>query len=374
MEINLSDWASLVQDVAAGLQALPPRLSNCLDPKVMTLLQRLEAVTQVRFCHLCHYPDTNCRCSGVPLLTPLTSWSQIMEWTPGYRMTASPGGVTTLSTSLGGMFGLVPPPPGISIWDTSLWETPIPQQPVTTPSYRPPIGRGEWLKATLSMRAPVPQVPQMAPAIHQPPPLPQGRPATPYQHVVQLLIRTSGSRVTFDSSAIKPAPTGSQDTDLCRRQVSRGRDDDSQPASCPGGGQEGSSISETSNQMPQQEGGCPTRAPRNIPPSSTPGNPSPQPGGIMRASPRNPLKNLTHYRSAGWRKDLDHILGSFYHYNFPSHKGGSGRISWAVPRGMEDYQRREATPVHALHGEPLPYPHRCQTQGIESIYRVDQAK
>ena len=40
----------------------------------------------------------------------------------------------------------------------------------------------------------------------------------------------------------------------------------------------------------------------------------------MRASPKNPLKNITHYRSAGWRKDLTHILGSFYHYNNPSHK------------------------------------------------------
>ena len=87
MEINLSDWTSLVLDVAAGLQALPPGLSNCLDPKVTTLLQWLEAVTQVRFCCLCYYPDTNCRCS-VPLSTPLTSWSQIMERTPVYRMTA----------------------------------------------------------------------------------------------------------------------------------------------------------------------------------------------------------------------------------------------------------------------------------------------
>ena len=48
--------------------------------------------------------------------------------------------------------------------------------------------------------------------------------------------------------------------------------------------------------------------------------PSPQPGSIMKASLRNPLKNLTNYRSTGWRKDLDHILGSFYHYNYPSHK------------------------------------------------------
>ena len=172
MEINLLDWASLVQDVAAGLQALPPGLSNCLDPEVITLLQWLEAVTKLRFCHLYYHPDTNCRCAGVPPLTPLTSWSQITEQTPGYGMTASSGGVTTPSTSLGGMSRLVPPPPGISIWDTFPWKAPIPQQPVTTPSYRPPVGRGERLKATLSMRGLVPQAPQIAPAICQLPPLP----------------------------------------------------------------------------------------------------------------------------------------------------------------------------------------------------------
>ena len=212
------------------------------------------------------------------------------------------------------------PPPGISIWDMSPWETPILQQPLTTPSYRPPIGRDKWLKATLSMRALVPQVPQIAPAIHQPPPLPQGQPATLYQQVVQPLIRTLGLRVTFDPSATKPAPTGSWDTDVHGRQVSRGRDDGNQPASHSRGGWEGSSIRETSNQKPQQEGGCPTGVPHNIPSSSTPGSTLPQLGGIMRASPGNPSKNVTHYRSAGWKKDLGHILGSFYHYNYPSHK------------------------------------------------------
>ena len=40
----------------------------------------------------------------------------------------------------------------------------------------------------------------------------------------------------------------------------------------------------------------------------------------MKASPRDPLKNLTNYRSAGWRKDLGHILRSLYCYNYPSHK------------------------------------------------------
>ena len=118
-EINLSAWVSLVQDVTAGLQALPQGLSNCLEPKVWTLLRRLEAATQVRLCHLCYHPDTNCQCSGVPPLAPLPSWSQIMERTPGYGTTVSSSVTTTPSTSLGGMFGLVPPPPGFSIRDTS---------------------------------------------------------------------------------------------------------------------------------------------------------------------------------------------------------------------------------------------------------------
>ena len=34
---------------------------------------------------------------------------------------------------------------------------------------------------------------------------------------------------------------------------------------------------------------------------------------------------------------------------------------------MEDYQRREATPVHALHGASLPGPHRHQTQGLSQF-------
>ena len=72
--------------------------------------------------------------------------------------------------------------------------------------------------------------------------------------------------------------------------------------------------------MPRQEGGCPSGVPRNIPPSSTSGKPSPKPGGVKKASPRNPLMNIANYRSTGWRKDLDHILGSFFRYNYPSRK------------------------------------------------------
>ena len=70
--------------------------------------------------------------------------------------------------------------------------------------------------------APVLQAPQMAPPNHQPLPLPRGRPATLYQQAVQPPSKSTGLGVTFNSSANKPAPTGSQDAEGCGRQGTRG--------------------------------------------------------------------------------------------------------------------------------------------------------
>ena len=60
------------------------------------------------------------------------------------------------------------------------------------------------------------------------------------------------------------------------------------------------------------------------------------------------------------------------------HGGGVGQVevpqpSGAAPRGVENNQRRDATQVHALQGASIPGTHQCQTQGVEPIYRVDQA-
>ena len=65
--------------------------------------------------------------------------------------------------------------------------------------------------------------------------------------------------------------------------------------------------------MPHQEGGHPAGVPHNVPPSSIS-------SGAKKASPGDPLRNISNYKSAGWRKDLNHILRSFYQYNYPSHK------------------------------------------------------
>ena len=76
-QINLSDWASTVQDVAAGLLALLQGLSSCLLPEVVNLLLHLESVSQVGFCLHCYLPGASCRCLRASSLASLPSWSQV---------------------------------------------------------------------------------------------------------------------------------------------------------------------------------------------------------------------------------------------------------------------------------------------------------
>ena len=129
-ELNLSGWAALVQDVAAGLQALPPNLGHDMGPPAVALLQLLEASTGVGFCRYCCSPGPRCKCVGASQPVPPASWSQIVEQTPGYGVTASSGGMTTPSTSVAGMPGYVAPPPGLTPPDFSSWSLPPPEAPL----------------------------------------------------------------------------------------------------------------------------------------------------------------------------------------------------------------------------------------------------
>ena len=114
-ELNLSGWAALVQDVAAGLQVLPPNLSRDIILPAVALLQLLEMLTGLAFCHYCCHMGSRCTCMGAYQPTPPQSWSQIVEQTPGYGVTASSGGMTTPSTTAAGMPGYVAPPPGLPL-------------------------------------------------------------------------------------------------------------------------------------------------------------------------------------------------------------------------------------------------------------------
>ena len=72
-ELNLSGWAALVQDVVAGLQALPPNLGHDISLPAVALLQLLEASTGVGFCHYCCSPGPLCKCEGASQLVPPAS-------------------------------------------------------------------------------------------------------------------------------------------------------------------------------------------------------------------------------------------------------------------------------------------------------------
>ena len=72
--------------------------------------------------------------------------------------------------------------------------------------------------------------------------------------------------------------------------------------------------------MPCQVDEHPSSAPHNVPPASTPASTLPQHGSGARASPKDHSKNASNYRSAGWRKDLEHALKVYYRHNVASFK------------------------------------------------------
>ena len=146
-ELNLSGWAALVQDVAAGLQAPPPNLGRDMGLPAVALLQLLETSTGLEFCRYCCHLGSQCTCMGAYQPTPPPqSWSQIVEQTPGYGVAASSGGMTTPSTTVGGMSGYVAPPPGLTPPDFSSWRLLPPEAPPIqgiTRSFTRPTGHQE---------------------------------------------------------------------------------------------------------------------------------------------------------------------------------------------------------------------------------------
>ena len=242
-ELNLSGWAALIQDVAAGLRAVPPNLNLDVGLPAMVLLQLLEATTGVGFCRFCCHPSPRFKCMGAYQQAPTKTWSQVVEQTPGSGVTASSGGMTTPSTTTTGMPGYVAPPPGLTLPDFSNWSLPPPEIPPPrglpmASQGLPGIGRSEMIKSAVGrharaqmaagprapgQRAPAPPMsapsaPQVAPPLHQPQP---GKAATPHQQVVQPPGKSTGRGVTAESPSDRAAPVTGQTTQDCGRQQRR---------------------------------------------------------------------------------------------------------------------------------------------------------
>ena len=305
-EHNLLRCADLVQDVAAGLRVLPPRLCLDLGTLAIALLQLLEAATGVGFCHHCCHPRPHCTCMRASQSAPSTSWSQVVQQTQGYGVTSASGGATDLSTPMGGMPGYMVPPPDFSIWSIPPPEVPPPPGLPTSQLHRPPMGRASLLRAVVNQQAqmlwtpgsqaqalrattpqapmpsapkwqaPLPQAPQMAPPLCQPLPSSGSQPATPYQQAVQPPVKPKGRGVTFDTSADKVAAVGGLDANSHGRQRTRNRDNKTRPASPGRGACKRSSVRTTGEQMPLQVGEHPSGAAHDAPRDSTPGSTSHQ--------------------------------------------------------------------------------------------------
>ena len=112
----------------------------------VALLQLLETLTGLGFCHYCCHLGSQCTCMGAYQPAPPQWWSQRVEQTPRYGVTASSGGMTTPSTTVAGMSGYVAPPLGLTPPDFSSWRLPPPKAPPIqgiTHSFTRPISHGE---------------------------------------------------------------------------------------------------------------------------------------------------------------------------------------------------------------------------------------
>ena len=243
--MNLTSWASLIQDVAQGMKVVPPNLAMevCLDS--MVLLQLLEATTGMSYCRICCQPSPWCHCIDDYQLSPMETWSQMMARMPGQGVVASIGGPTTPGTVTTEVReqGVPPPPPGLHPPDLTNWSLPLPEAPLIgallIPSGGlPGIGSqtvGPWASGQRTPAPPMqaPSAPQGTLPVHQPrlhqpatpyqqAAQPQNQPATLYQQAVQPQSQPATSYEQAVQPSSQPATPYQQAVQPPRRPTGRG--------------------------------------------------------------------------------------------------------------------------------------------------------
>ena len=155
-DLNLSSWASLVQDIASGLLVPPPNLGSDVSLTAVALLDLLEKTTGWVYCHFCYHLGFKCACMGA--FPP--SWSQVVGESVGCRVTASSGGMTTPGMPAAGMPRYLPPPPGLPPMDFTKWRLLPPEASAARGAMAPPllpgVGRSAGLWGTVKRIAGAP--------------------------------------------------------------------------------------------------------------------------------------------------------------------------------------------------------------------------
>ena len=157
--------------------------------------------------------------------------------------------------------------------------------------------------------------------------------------------KTTGRGVTSDSYVNKAAPAGGQGSQDCGRPTTRGRGDGGRSVSCPSGVQEKVSV-----QPPRQEGDLPSGSMPSVPPPAAPEGTPPQLGGWPRTSHRDPTQLVAKFRSAGWKKDLEHVLRVYYKFNAASFREAEwvrlrDTFSYFLPHKEEALEIKERYPM-----------------------------
>ena len=109
---SLTQWATHMQDVASGMILPPEAAVNCPRADIVSVLNRLEGLTQVQYCRHCFGVGQRCQCSAIPHQAPGPTSAL---WTPptvSYAAMVS-STKTTASTSAAGVTHPSYPPPGM---------------------------------------------------------------------------------------------------------------------------------------------------------------------------------------------------------------------------------------------------------------------
>ena len=102
---SLTQWATHVQDVASSMRLPPEAAVNCPQTDIVGVLNRLERMTMVRYCHLCFGVSQKCGCSSVPHQAPSQAPAL---WTP--LMTSYTAMASSTETTASSSAARVPPP------------------------------------------------------------------------------------------------------------------------------------------------------------------------------------------------------------------------------------------------------------------------
>ena len=219
---SLTQWATHMQDVTSGMILPPKAVVNFPRADIVSVLNGLEGLTQVRYCQHCFGVSQKCRCSTIPHQAPSPTSAL---WTPptvSYTAMVS-STETTASTSVAGVTHLSYPPPGIPPLE-AMDTLPVP----TMKNLLATAGVGRGGRTRSQPRTPTtPGIHQTRPKVpQQPAPTPERQEmnqVTPYRQQVYPPQHTTGVGCTTPNPSTTPSTSQGHEEPAREDEDTRGR-------------------------------------------------------------------------------------------------------------------------------------------------------